>query len=89
MFTDRKLISAGEFKQRCLAFLDEVEATHREYVVTKRGRPVARVVAITEDRDKEAEILAALRGRGRMLVEEAEFLRPSTAAAGWNLGDRD
>lgn len=84
---DRKEIPAGEFKQRCLAILDEVEATHREYVVTKRGRPVARVVSIVSDREKEEEILTSLRGRGRMLVGEEEFLQPLTSVAGWNLGD--
>ncbi len=86
---DTKEIPAGEFKQRCLAILNEVEATHRTYVVTKRGRPVARVVSIVSDRDKEEEILASLRGRGRMLVSEEEFLQPLTDEVGWNLGNRD
>ena len=37
-------IAAGEFKARCLALLDRVAATGEALVVTKRGRPVARVV---------------------------------------------
>jgi prevent-host-death family protein len=41
-------IPAGQFKARCLALLDEVEATGRAFVVTKRGRPVARVVPLAE-----------------------------------------
>lgn len=39
-------VPAGEFKQRCLALLDEVAETGVPFVVTKRGRPVARVVPI-------------------------------------------
>ena len=39
-------MAAGEFKTRCLALLDEVAATGREVVVTKRGRPVARLVPL-------------------------------------------
>jgi prevent-host-death family protein len=39
-----KTIPAGEFKAKCLALLDEVAATGEELVVTKRGKPVARVV---------------------------------------------
>lgn len=39
-------VPAGEFKQRCLALLDEVAETGVPIVVTKRGRPVARVVPI-------------------------------------------
>ena len=39
---------AGEFKARCLAVLDEVAASKREVLITKRGRPVAKVVPLTE-----------------------------------------
>jgi prevent-host-death family protein len=39
-------VPAGEFKARCLALLDEVAATGRELTVTKRGRPVARLVPV-------------------------------------------
>jgi prevent-host-death family protein len=39
-------IPAGEFKQRCLALLDQVAETGMPIVVTKRGRPVARIVPI-------------------------------------------
>lgn len=41
-----RTIAAGKFKARCLALLDEVAATHQPVVITKRGRPVARVVPI-------------------------------------------
>jgi prevent-host-death family protein len=40
----QQTIPAGEFKQRCLALLDQVAETGQPIVVTKRGRPVARVV---------------------------------------------
>lgn len=39
-------IPAGEFKARCLALLDHVAERRTEIVVTKRGRPVARVVPV-------------------------------------------
>ena len=39
-------IPAGEFKARCLALMDEVQETGREVVITKRGRPVARLVPV-------------------------------------------
>ncbi len=41
-----RLISASNFKAHCLALLDDVALTGEEVVVTKRGRPVARLVAI-------------------------------------------
>jgi prevent-host-death family protein len=46
MFT--RTVSASQFKAQCLAMLDEVAATGEEIIVTKRGRPVARVSAATE-----------------------------------------
>ena len=45
MVTNRS-IPAGEFKARCLALLDEVGESGTEITVTKRGRPVARLVPI-------------------------------------------
>jgi prevent-host-death family protein len=35
---------AGEFKAKCLEVLDRVEREGSAYIVTKRGRPVAKVV---------------------------------------------
>jgi prevent-host-death family protein len=42
------VVMATEFKAHCLALLDEVALTKVPVVVTKHGRPVARVVAIDE-----------------------------------------
>jgi len=41
-----KTVSASEFKARCLALLDEVAATGKALVVTKRGKPVAQLVPV-------------------------------------------
>lgn len=37
-------IAAGKFKAQCLAILDRVARTREPIVVTKRGRPVAKVI---------------------------------------------
>ena len=39
-------IRASDFKATCLALLDEVADTRAEFVVTKYGRPVARLVPV-------------------------------------------
>jgi prevent-host-death family protein len=39
-----KTIPAGEFKAKCLKLMDEVEKTGEELVITKRGKPVAKLV---------------------------------------------
>jgi len=40
------VIMASEFKQRCLAILDRVEEDHMTFIVTKHGRPVARLTPL-------------------------------------------
>jgi prevent-host-death family protein len=42
-------IPAGEFKARCLKLMDEVRATRRPVVITKRGKPVAKLVPMDEE----------------------------------------
>ncbi len=42
-------IPAGEFKARCLKLMDQVRATRRPIVITKRGKPVARLVPMEEE----------------------------------------
>ncbi len=44
MSTHDPTIAAADFKARCLALLDRVAATGESLTVTKRGKPVARVV---------------------------------------------
>ncbi|HVV17610.1 MAG TPA: type II toxin-antitoxin system prevent-host-death family antitoxin [Polyangia bacterium] len=84
-----KEIGAGAFKQICLSLLDEVAESKTEVVITKRGRPVARLVPMASDSERERGILAALRGKGKMLVSEAEFLRPSSEEVSWSVLDED
>ena len=39
-----KSIAAGKFKDRCLKTLDEVASSKSPVVITKRGRPIAKLV---------------------------------------------
>ena len=39
-------MTATEFRAKCLGLMDEVAETGREIVITKRGRPVARLVPV-------------------------------------------
>ena len=41
-------MKASQFKAQCLSVLNEVERTGKGVIVTKRGRPVARVVSIKQ-----------------------------------------
>jgi prevent-host-death family protein len=44
----KRQMAAGEFKAKCLHLLDEVQQSRQEIVITKRGRPVARLAPINE-----------------------------------------
>jgi prevent-host-death family protein len=46
----QRKIPAGVFKAQCLALLDDVHDSHTEIIVTKRGKPVARVVPVEESK---------------------------------------
>lgn len=52
-------IPAGEFKAHCLRLMNEVAAEHRELVITKRGKPVAKLVPVD---DEVPDSFGALRG---------------------------
>ena len=41
-------VPAAEFKARCLELMDRVRETGGEYVVTKHGKPVAKLVPYAE-----------------------------------------
>jgi antitoxin (DNA-binding transcriptional repressor) of toxin-antitoxin stability system len=45
--TGMKTIAAGKFKAVCLQTLDDVALHRTSIVITKRGRPVAKLVPIT------------------------------------------
>ena len=46
-----KTIAAGEFKARCLTLMEDVRSTREALVITKRGKPVAKLVPADEDKD--------------------------------------
>ena len=45
-------IGAGEFKAKCLALLDQVADHRLGLVVTKRGKPVAKLVPIATEKPR-------------------------------------
>ncbi len=45
-----KTMAAGVFKARCLQVMDQVRSTRTPVVITKRGKPVAKLVPAEEFR---------------------------------------
>ena len=77
--SELKTVTAREANQRFAKLLREVEAGGRGYVVTKRGKPVARIVPVET--------------KPRQLTPEQEAALARLMATHWNLGigkfDRD
>ena len=55
-----KEIAAGQFKNQCLALMDKVQQTGEPLVVTKRGKPVVKIVPVARDED---DFFDSMKGR--------------------------
>jgi prevent-host-death family protein len=72
---------AAEFKARCLELMDRVRESRVEYVVTKHGKPVARLVPYTEQ--GETTFFGSLKG------SVLKYQRPFDSIEGQYDIDRD
>jgi prevent-host-death family protein len=59
-----KEMAAGEFKSKCLAVMDEVLESGEPVLITKRGKPVAKLVAA---RKKSDEIFGYMTGKAKIV----------------------
>jgi len=58
-----KTIAAGSFKVHCLAIMDEVQSKRQAVLITKRGKPVAKLVPVEKEKD---DIFGFLKGKGKI-----------------------
>lgn len=62
-------IAAGEFKAKCLQLLDDIAEKRGTLVITKHGKPVARLVPV----EPEQQLFGALKGS---VVAEIDIVSP-------------
>jgi prevent-host-death family protein len=74
-----KTIPAGAFKARCLAIMDEVQAKRQAVVITKRGKPVAKLVPVEQEKD---EIFGFLKGKGKIEIK-GDIISPVLTPEEW------
>ena len=72
-------IPATEFKARCLELMDRVAEKRETYVITKRGKPVARLVPVAWN--AKDPLFGRLRG---MAVEVGDIMSPVVPADAWD-----
>lgn len=68
-----KTMAAGEFKARCLQVMEQVNSTRTPVVITKRGRPIAKLVPVDEFR---SEVFDSLKGKIEILGDIVSPLVP-------------
>lgn len=64
---EERVVMASAFKARCLSLIDRVAIDRVPIVITKRGRRVARLVAIDD-----VEPVAETRGSVHLIAEDDE-----------------
>ena len=72
-----KTMPAGKFKAQCLKVMDRVHATRVPVVITKRGKPVAKLVPADPPKQK---IFGALKGKIEIL---GDIVSPITPLEDW------
>jgi len=55
-----RTIQAGKFKAQCLALLDNVAQTHEPLVITKHGKPVAKLLPFNSEKEDSVAPLKGL-----------------------------
>lgn len=79
-----RTIGAAEFKAHCLRILDEVDA--EGIVITKRGKPVAKLVPAEPQRGM-GEFIGIL--RGKVFINEDDDLSTADAWESWTPYDQE
>jgi prevent-host-death family protein len=71
-----KSIPAGEFKSKCLQLMDKVQRTRKPITITKRGKPVAKLVPVEQEHD---EWFGRLRGKMKVVGDIVSPMDPPEA----------
>jgi prevent-host-death family protein len=74
---DVKTMAAGSFKAKCLAVMDEVQAKRETVVITKHGKPVAKLVPVIAETD---DIYNFMAGKGAVT---GDVVSPAISAEDW------
>ena len=72
-----KKMAAGSFKVHCLSVMDEVQAKKETVVITKHGKPVAKLVPAEQETD---DIYGFLTGKGSIT---GNIVDPAISAEEW------
>jgi prevent-host-death family protein len=75
-----KTMPAGQFKARCLKIMDQVHSTREPVTITKKGRPVAKLVPADAE---PADIFGCLKGEIEIV---GDVVSPVVPLEDWETG---
>jgi prevent-host-death family protein len=73
-----KKMAAGVFKVHCLAVMDEVQSKRESVLITKRGKPVAKLVPVEKEKD---DIFGFFKGK---IEINGDIVSPAFGADEWD-----
>ena len=71
-----KKIAAAAFKAQCLTLMDDVRSTKQPLLITKRGKPVAKLVPVDT---REDDFIGRLKGVFRVVGDIESPIEPAEA----------
>lgn len=75
-----RTIAAGKFKANCLALMDEVQKKHQPILITKRGKPVAKIVPANDN--VKDDFFGKWKGK---LKVKGDIIRPAFDLDEWEM----
>jgi prevent-host-death family protein len=76
-----KTMPAGKFKTHCLSVIDDVYDKHEEVIITKHGKPMARLVPLADAQGKRPSLFGAMRG---LATITGDLVEPIIPAEDWD-----
>jgi len=76
-------VGAGEFKAKCLGLIDEVNETGQEVIITKRGKPTARLIPFKAPRAER--FIGRLEGVVKINGDPDDLVKPIFPLEDWDM----
>jgi prevent-host-death family protein len=81
---EARKIAAGEFKAKCLGLIDEVNETGQELIITKRGKPAAKLIPFPQP-EKSRSFIGRLEGIIEIVGDPDDLIKPAFPEEDWDM----
>ena len=78
-----KQIAAGEFKAKCLSLIDQVNETGQELIITKRGKPAAKLIPFHAP--GASSFFGRMKGKFEIVGDPDDLINPVFPLEDWDM----